>query len=57
MDNDQESIPRAKSKGELLVTLILTDWIVGAEAKPETINLIFIERVGIQDPNIHVPLF
>ena len=34
----------------------LTDRIILAEYKAKTVDLVFVKRVRVQDPDVHVPL-
>ena len=35
----------------------LTDWVVCAKAEAESVTLVFVKGVGIEDLDVHFPLF
>lgn len=34
-----------------------TDWVIVAEDETEPVNLVLVERVGVEHTEIHFPLF
>lgn len=34
---------------------IVTNWISGAETKTESVGFVEVERVGVEDTNVHLP--
>ena len=43
--------------GKRMLKELLTDRIVGAEAEAEAVGLVFVEGVGVEDSDVHLPLF
>lgn len=47
----------SKGGGEKAKRRKSTDWVTATEAKSETEYFVQVDRVGVEDANVHLPFF